>query len=78
VDFRNLRLPGLPPTDGTFVTTLADLRQWLEEMARTGEAVLVDGLGTRVQRPSGWANQKVLYNGKRHVHTAQGLALSTI
>src|SRR6266508_693740 len=40
--------------DGTFVTTLADLRQWLVEMARAGEAVCVDGLATRVQRPSGW------------------------
>jgi hypothetical protein len=39
--------------DGTFVTTLADLRQWLVEMARAGEAVCVDGLVTRVQRPSG-------------------------
>jgi hypothetical protein len=45
--------------DGTFITTLADLRQWLGEMARAGEAVCVDGLATRVQRPSGWANQKV-------------------
>jgi hypothetical protein len=38
----------------------------------------VDGLATRVQRPSGWANQQVLYDAKRHAHTAQGLALSTI
>jgi hypothetical protein len=29
-------------------------------MARSGEAVVVDGLATRVQRPSGWANEKVL------------------
>jgi hypothetical protein len=64
--------------DGTFVTTLADLRQWLVEMARAGEAVCVDGLATRVQRPSGWVNQKVLYDAKRHAHTAQGLAVSTI
>src|SRR6266536_5801568 len=55
-----------------------DLRQWLGEMAATGEAVVVDGLGTRVQRPAGWVNQKVLYDAKRHTHTAQGLALSTI
>ena len=64
--------------DGTFVTTLADLRQWLVEMARAGEAVCVDGLATRVQRPSGWVNQKVLYDAKRHTHTAQGVAVSTI
>jgi DDE superfamily endonuclease len=64
--------------DGTFVTTLADLRQWLVEMARAGEAVCVDGLATRVQRPSGWVNQKVLYDAKRHAHTAQGLAVNTI
>jgi hypothetical protein len=25
-----------------------------------------------------WANQKVLYDAKRHAHTAQGLAISTI
>jgi hypothetical protein len=64
--------------DGTFITTLADLGQWLGEMATAGEAVVVDGLATRVQRPCGWANQKVLYDYKRHAHTAQGLALSTI
>jgi hypothetical protein len=64
--------------DGTFITTLADLRQWLEEMAHSGEAVVIDGLATRVQRPRSWANQKVLYDAKRHTHTAQGLALSSI
>jgi hypothetical protein len=46
--------------DGTFITSLDDLRQWLGEMAAAGEAVVVDGLATRVQRPAGWANQKVL------------------
>jgi DDE superfamily endonuclease len=64
--------------DGTFITSLDDLRQWLVEMARSGEAVSVDGMATRVQRPGGWANQKVLYDAKRHTHTAQGLALSTV
>jgi hypothetical protein len=47
-------------------------------MAAAGEAVLVDGLATRVQRPAGWANQKVLDDAKRHAHTAQGLVVSTI
>jgi hypothetical protein len=69
---------GFCQPDGTFITTLADLRAWLREMAEVGEAVCVDGLATRVQRPYGWANQKVLYDAKRHAHTAQGLALSTI
>jgi hypothetical protein len=64
--------------DGTFITSLDDLRQWLAEMAASGEAVWVDGLATQVQRPRGWANQKVLYDAKRHSHTAQGLAVSTI
>jgi DDE superfamily endonuclease len=64
--------------DGTFITTLDELREWLGEMAEVGEAVCLDGLGTRVQRPCGWANQKVLYDPKRHTHTAQGLAVSTI
>ncbi len=64
--------------DGTFITTLADLREWLGEMAAAGEAVLVDGLATRVQRPRGWANQKVWDDAKRHAHTAQGLAVSTV
>jgi hypothetical protein len=82
-DSMDLLLPklaelGYCQPDGTFVTTLADLRELLAEMAHTGEAVVVDGLGTRVQRPSGWANQKVLYDAKRHTHTAQGLAVSTI
>jgi hypothetical protein len=35
-----------------------------------GEAVCVDGLATRGQRPGGWANQKVLYEAKRRTHTA--------
>ena len=32
----------------------------------------------RGQRPRGWANQKVLYDCKRHIDTAQGLAVSAI
>jgi hypothetical protein len=64
--------------DGTFITTLEELRQWLVEMAQAGEAVCVDGLATRVQRPRSWANQKVVYDAKRHAHTAQGLSVSTI
>jgi hypothetical protein len=64
--------------DGTFITSLADLGGYLEEMALSGEAVCVDGLATRVQRPSGWGNQKVVYDAKRHAHTAQGLRLSTV
>jgi hypothetical protein len=69
---------GFCQPDGTFITSLAELGQWLGEMARCGEAVCVDGLATRVQRPRGWANQKVLYDFKRHTHTAQGVAVSTI
>jgi DDE superfamily endonuclease len=69
---------GFCQPDGTFITTLADLGGYLEEMALSGEAVCVDGLATRVQRPSGWGNQKVLYDAKRHAHTAQGLALSSV
>jgi hypothetical protein len=64
--------------DGTFITTLEELRQWLGEMAEVGEAVCLDGLATRVQRPRSWANQKVVYDPKRHTHTAQGLSVSTI
>jgi hypothetical protein len=44
-------------------------------MAEVGEAVCVDGLATRVQRPRGWTNQKVLYDAKRHTHTALGLSV---
>jgi hypothetical protein len=69
---------GFCQPDGTFVTTLDDLRELLAEMASSGEAVCVDGLATRAQRPAGWGNQKVLYDAKRHTHTAQGLAVSTI
>jgi hypothetical protein len=69
---------GFCQPDGTFITALADLRELLAEMARAGEAVCVDGLATRVQRPAGWANQKVLYDCKRHAHTAQGVAVSTV
>jgi hypothetical protein len=82
-DSMDLLLPelatlGYCQPDGTFITSLDGLRQWLAEMAAAGEAVVVDGLATRVQRPAGWANQKVLYDAKRHTHTAQGVAVSTI
>lgn len=69
---------GFCQPDGSFVTSLDDLRGVLVEMAAAGEAVCVDGLATRVQRPRGWANQKVLYDPKRHTHTAQGLSVATI
>jgi hypothetical protein len=69
---------GFCQPDGSFITSLDQLRRWLAEMATSGEAVLVDGLGTRVQRPRGWGNQKVLYDAKRHTHTAQGVAVATI
>jgi hypothetical protein len=62
---------GICQPDGTFVTSLADLTDRLVEMAATGEAAVVDGLATRVQRPRSWANQKVLYDAKRHTHTAR-------
>jgi hypothetical protein len=42
---------GVCQPDGTFVTSLADLRQRLAEMAATGEAVCVDGLATRCNDP---------------------------
>jgi hypothetical protein len=47
-------------------------------MAEVGEAVVVDGWPPGCNDPGGWANQKVLYDAKRHTHTAQGLAISTI
>ena len=47
-------------------------------MARSGEAVVIDGLATRVQRPSAWVNQKVLYDAKATPTTPRALAVSTI
>src|SRR4029453_16380851 len=69
---------GVCQPDGTFVTSLDDLGERLAEMTVTGEPVVVDGLATRVQRPAGWGNQKVLYDPKRRTHTAQGIAVSTL
>src|SRR6266567_4735461 len=69
---------GFCQPDGTFITTLDELRGELVEKAAAGEAVCVDGLATRVQRPRGWAKQKVLYAAKRQSHTAQGLSVSTL
>jgi hypothetical protein len=69
---------GFCQPDGSFITTVEQLGEWLAELAAAGEAVLVDGLGTRVQRPRGWGNQKVLYDAKRHTHTAQGVAIATV
>src|SRR6266511_1520932 len=69
---------GFCQPDGSFLTSLDQLGELLGEMAHAGEAVLLDGLAARVQRPRGWANQKVLYDAKRHTHTAQGLALATV
>jgi hypothetical protein len=67
---------GVCQPDGTFVTSLADLRDRLVEMAATSEAVCIDGLATRVQRPRSWANQKVLYDAKRPTHTTTPWALA--
>jgi hypothetical protein len=75
---RPLGALGFCQPDGTFISSLDDLCRWLAEMARSGEAVCLDGLAIRVQRPRGWANQKVLYDAKRHTHTAQGLAVSSV
>jgi FAD/FMN-containing dehydrogenase len=50
-----LAAPGLCQPDGTLVATLQNLRERLAEMTEVGEAVCVDGLATRVQRPGGWA-----------------------
>ena len=69
---------GLCQPDGTLVASLQNLRERLAEMTEVGEAVCVDGLATRGQRPGGWANQKVLDDAKRRAHTAPGVALSTI
>jgi len=82
-DSMDLLLPklaalGCCQPDGSFVTTLGDVRERLVEMAHAGEVVCMDGLAARVQRPSGWGNQKVLYDAKRHAHTAQGVALSSV
>jgi hypothetical protein len=49
---------GFCQPDGTFITSLDELGERLGEMACSGEAVCVDGLATRVQRPSGWGNQQ--------------------
>jgi hypothetical protein len=62
--------------DGLFYRRRRPDGRDLQDRGR-GEAVCVDGLATRVQRPGGWANQKVLYDAKRRTHTAQGVALST-
>jgi hypothetical protein len=69
---------GVCQPDGTFITSMDQLRERLVEMAETGEAVCVDGLAVRVQRPAEWGNQKVVYDTKRHAHTAQGVAVSTV
>jgi hypothetical protein len=69
---------GFCQPDGTFITTLEELQQRLGDVAEVGEAACVEGLATRVQRPAGWGNQKVLYDAKRHTHTAQGVALSSV
>src|SRR4029453_2599622 len=68
---------GVCQPDGTFVTSIDQLRERLVEMTACGEGVCVDGLAVRVQRPAGWANQKVLYDPKRYAHTAQGIAVAT-
>src|SRR6266496_3522745 len=65
-------LPSRPPGQGGTPPLSLEVR--LDAVA----AVLLDGLSYRVQRPRGWANQKVLYDAKRHSHTAQGLSVSTL
>jgi hypothetical protein len=62
-DSMDLLLPepaalGFCQPDGSFITSLDQLGEWLAEMTDSGEAVVVDGLGTRVQRPRGWATRR--------------------
>jgi hypothetical protein len=49
---------GFCQPDGTFITSLDQLGRWLAEMAQAGEAVCLDGLATRVQRPRGWPTRR--------------------
>jgi hypothetical protein len=51
---------GFCQPDGPSSPPWMTLREVLVEMTRSGEAVVVDGLATPVQRPRGWANQQVL------------------
>jgi hypothetical protein len=44
---------GFCQPDASFVTTLDQLGKRLAEMTRSGEAVVLDGLATQVQRPRG-------------------------
>jgi hypothetical protein len=55
---------GSASSTGTFVTSLAELRQRLTEMATTGEATWVDGPATRGNDHDPGANQKVIYDAK--------------
>ena len=48
-----LATPRYCQPDGSFIASLDDLRHWPGEMAQAGQAVVVDGLATRVQRPRG-------------------------
>jgi hypothetical protein len=67
---------GFCQPDGTFITTLDELGERLGEMAEVGEAVCVDGLATRVQRPRGWANQKgAVRRQAAHPHRSGPLAV---
>jgi hypothetical protein len=68
---------GFCQPDGSFIATLADLRQWLAEMARSGEAVCLDGLATRVQYPADEPARRS-WTTASGTPTAQGLALSTV
>lgn len=74
----HLAAVGVCQPDGTFVRDLDDLAVHLEEMTAAGEAVALDGAGTRVARPASWANQYQLYDAHRGAHTAQALVVSTL
>jgi hypothetical protein len=75
---RPTRRLGFCQPDGSFITTLDDLRELLAEMAASGEAMVVDRLATRVQRPCGWTTRRCPRDAERHSHTARGLAVATV
>jgi hypothetical protein len=68
---------GFCQPDGTFITSWTTCASGLRDgrMRRGGVPGWAGHPGATTQS---WANQKVLYDAKRHTHTAQGLALSTI
>ena len=67
---------GILQPDGTLLTR-DKLKDWVKEMKKKGEYVLIDGTYTLCPKPGKWAAQKLFYDPKHKACTTNVQSLTT-